>query len=221
MPPTCSAGPPGDQHPADIKIICGKNCDRGTGCAVFRASGSFPPVDLKTGTTWVAPPAHPAAVESVNSSQDVLFGYFKAWHIEQMRLSGNNLQERITYFFHTHLPAAWTKIASSEALYYQNVLYRYYAFGNFKTFFKKICLDNAMLLYIDGDLNDKDSPNENFAREMFELYSIGRGPQIAEGNYTNYTEDDIKAACRVLTGWHFDENFSNIDPGYGHSGRDT
>ncbi len=44
--------------------------------------------------------------------------------------------------------------------------------------------------------NDKDSPNENFAREMFELYSIGRGHQIAEGNYTNYTEDDIKAACR-------------------------
>lgn len=73
-----------------------------------------PPVDLKTGETWVAPPEHPVAVESVNSSQDVLFSYFKAWHIEQMRLSGNNLKERITYFYHTHLPVAWTKIGSSE-----------------------------------------------------------------------------------------------------------
>jgi uncharacterized protein (DUF1800 family) len=103
----------------------------------------------------------------------------------------------------------------SEAVYYQNALFRYYAYGNFKELFKKICLDNAMLRYIDGETNDKDSPNENFAREMLELYSIGRGPQIAEGNYTNYTEDDIKAACKILTGWRFDETFSIYDPDTG------
>jgi uncharacterized protein (DUF1800 family) len=201
--------------PADIKSFAEKTATEALDMLFTIPPVPSPPVDLKTGATWVDPPVHPAAVESVNSSQDVLFSYFKAWHIEQMRLSGNNLNERITYFYHTHLPAAWTKIASSEALYYQNVLYRHYAFGNFKDFFKKICLDNAMLRYIDGDSNDKDSPNENFAREMFELYSIGRGPQIAEGNYTNYTEDDIKAACRVLTGWHFDDTFSYIDPDTG------
>ncbi len=201
--------------PADIKSFAEKTATEALDVLFTIPPVPSPPVDLKTGATWVAPPAYPAAIESVNSSQDVLFGYFKAWHIEQMRLSGNNLKERITYFYHTHLPAAWTKIASSEALYYQNVLYRHYAFGNFKDFFKKICLDNAMLRYIDGDSNDKDSPNENFAREMFELYSIGRGPQIAEGNYTNYTEDDIKAACRVLTGWRFDDTFSYADPDTG------
>ena len=64
-----------------------------------------------------------------------------------------------------------------------------------------------MLRYIDNYSNHKDSPNENFAREMLELYSIGKGPQIAEGNYTNYTEDDIKAATRVLTGWTIDEDY--------------
>jgi uncharacterized protein (DUF1800 family) len=106
-------------------------------------------------------------------------------------------------------------IGSSEALYYQNMLFRHYAFGNFKEFFKKMCLDNAMLRYIDGESNDKDSPNENFAREMFELYSIGRGPQLAEGNYTHYTENDIKAACRVLTGWSYDDTFSYTDPDTG------
>ena len=170
-----------------------------------------PPVDLLTGESWVDPPSHPAATLS-NSEQSVLFSYFKSWHLEQMRKSGDNLKERMTYFLHTHLPVAWTVVNSSEAVYYQNALFRYYAFGNFKTLFKKICLDNAMLHYIDGKSNDKDSPNENFAREMFELYSIGRGLQIAEGNYTNYTEDDIKAACRVLTGWQFDETFTSYDP---------
>ncbi len=58
----------------------------------------------------------------------------------------------MTYFLHTHLPVAWTVVNSSEAIYYQNALYRYYAFGNFKTLFKKICLDNAMLRYIDGEI---------------------------------------------------------------------
>jgi uncharacterized protein (DUF1800 family) len=170
-----------------------------------------PPIDLKTGASWVNPPANPVSQEGVNSDQEALFNYFKAWHLEQMRLSGNNISERITYFFHTHIPAAWSVISSSEALYYQNVLFRYYAFGSFKELFKKICLDNAMLRYIDGETNDKDNPNENFAREMFELYSIGRGAQISEGNYTNYTETDIKAACRVLTGWRFDDTFSYYD----------
>ena len=68
-----------------------------------------------------------------------------------------------------------------------------------------------MLVYLDGYTNHKDSPNENFAREMLELYSIGKGPQLEEGNYTNYNEDDIKAATRVLTGWVLDEDFANID----------
>ncbi len=169
-----------------------------------------PPVDLLTSESWVNPPSYSAATES-NSEQESLFDYFRTWHLEQMRTSGDNLKERLTWFFHTHLPTAWTVINLSEAVYYQNALFRYYAFGNFKELFKKICVDNAMLRYIDGESNDKDSPNENFAREMLELYSIGRGPQLAEGNYTNYTEDDIKAACKVLTGWRFDETFSIYD----------
>jgi uncharacterized protein (DUF1800 family) len=169
-----------------------------------------PPIDLLTSESWVNPPSYPAATES-NSGQSFLFDYYRTWHLEQMRQSGDNLKERLTWFLHTHLPTAWTVINLSEAVYYQNALFRYYAFGNFKEFFKKICLDNAMLRYINGETNDKDGPNENFAREMMELYSIGRGLQVAEGNYTNYTEDDIKAACKVLTGWRFDDTFSIYD----------
>jgi uncharacterized protein (DUF1800 family) len=170
-----------------------------------------PPIDTATGASWVNPPAKNKATDGVNSEQDTLFAYFKAWHCDVMLKSGMSIKERMTWFYHTHFPAAWTKISSSEALYYQNCIFRHYALGNFKELFKKICLDNAMLRYIDGATNHKDSPNENYAREMFELYSIGKGPQIAEGDYTNYTEDDVKAATKVLTGWLFDEDFINID----------
>ena len=131
--------------------------------------------------------------------------------MDVMRRAPSTLKERITWFYHTHLPARWTKILSSEAMYYQNCLYRHYAYGSFKDLFRKICVDNAMLVYLDGSTNRKNSPNENFAREMLELYSIGKGPEVAEGDYTNYTEDDVRQATRVLTGWMFDDSFSHLD----------
>jgi uncharacterized protein (DUF1800 family) len=169
-----------------------------------------PPIDPLTAATWVDPQGQRKAGES-NSEQDDLFKFFQAWHLDVMLKSGPNLKERITWFFHTHLPARWTEIRTSEAIYYQNCLYRHYAFGSFKELFTKICTDNAMLIYLDGYSNHKDEPNENFAREMFELYSIGKGPQIADGDYTNFTEDDVKAATRVLTGWSNDEDFNYMD----------
>lgn len=176
------------------------------------APDPLPPIDPATGATWVDPPTTPHAVVDFNSEQDELFGFFQSWHMDVMRQAPLTLKERLSWFLHTHLPARWTEINSSEAIYYQNGLFRHYAYGSFKDLFKKICVDNAMLRYLDGYSNKKNSPNENFAREMFELYGIGKGPQIAEGDYTNYTEDDIKAATRVLTGWELDDTFSFPDP---------
>ncbi len=166
-----------------------------------------PPIDPATGQTWLNPRANP----DVNSERETLDDYFMAWHIERMRTTDNPLRERIAYFYHTHMPTRRSIIRSSEAIYYQNALYRHYAFGNFKALFKRMCLDNAMLVYLDGATNDYGSPNENFAREMFELYSIGKGPQIAEDHYTNYTEHDIKEAARVLSGFVNDTGFTNLD----------
>ena len=80
-------------------------------------------------------------------------------------------------------------------------LLRFYTLGNFKTLAKKIALDNLMLIYLDNRYNLKDSANENFAREFLELFTIGKGEQIAVGNYTNYTEYDIQQAAKVLTGF--------------------
>ncbi|QQS50053.1 MAG: DUF1800 family protein [Bacteroidota bacterium] len=171
----------------------------------------LPPIDPATGSSWVNPPAYPKAIADVNSEQDTLINYFRAWHSDVMIKSELNVVERITWFYHTHLPVAWTEVNSSEAIYYQNAVFRYYALRSFKELFKKICIDNAMLKYLDGYTNHRNSPNENFAREMLELYSIGKGPQLEEGNYTNYTELDIREATKVLTGWLFDDTFTTLD----------
>ncbi len=168
-----------------------------------------PPSDPLTGTNWLPKPGE------INSGDDSLFEYFQAWFIELMRTTGANLRERMVFFLHSHMPADHLVIQNSTSLYYQNALYRHYAFGSFRELFEKICVDNAMLQYIDNTLNDKDVPNENFAREMFELYSIGKGEQIGPEDYTNYTETDIKEAARVLTGFKCNWEFDTIDPDTG------
>lgn len=161
-----------------------------------------PPVDPQTGEPWVNPKPGPG-----NSNDNDLMAYFIGWHLDQMRTETNNVREKITYFLHTLLPVSRSKVQSSTAIYYQNQLYRHYASGSYKELFRKVVYDNAMLVYIDNFLNTAENPNENFAREMFELYTIGKGPQIAPGDYTHFTEQDIKQAARVLTGYIFDQEF--------------
>lgn len=179
-----------------------------------------PPIDTQTGSSWVLPTQR-KAIADTNSEQGDLHEFFKAWHTDVMLKSDDvstgepRIKERLTWFLHTHLPARWTRIRSSEAIFYQNSIFRHYSLGNFKELFKKICVDNAMLKYLDGSTNKKNSPNENFAREMFELYSIGRGEQVNEGDYTTFTEDDVKEATRVLTGWVFDNDFNTDDVDHG------
>ncbi|MFN8254801.1 MAG: DUF1800 domain-containing protein [Bacteroidales bacterium] len=165
-----------------------------------------PPVDVKTGLPWLPKPD-----TELNSGDEKLFSYFQSWLLELMRTTGTNLRERMAFFYHSHLPIDYNLLQSATAIYYQNALYRYYALGNFKEMFKKVCIDNAMLVYIDNTLNQVYSPNENFAREMFELYSIGKGEQIGPEDYTNYTETDIKEAARVLTGFEHNYDFNTLD----------
>ena len=70
-----------------------------------------------------------------------------------------------------------------------------------KRWLKKVCRDYAMSVFLDGWRNYVTEPNENFAREFLELYTIGKGEQIGVGDYTTYTEDDVREAARVLTGY--------------------
>ena len=91
------------------------------------------------------------------------------------------------------------------------------ALGNFRDLAKKMTLDLAMLSYLNGNQNTRRAPNENYARELFELFTIGKGDLAGPGDYTNYTEDDIREAARVLTGWRnsrlpiFDQNAGTLE----------
>lgn len=196
------------------------------------------PVDPLTGSEWIT--TGNAASEPFELEQ-----YFLAWHLGQ--LSGNGVdaaqklsyifRERLVYFLHTHFTTKRSTVGSSRSLYYQQALFRLFAFDeedlsipaedpmdpdvivprNFKQLTKKISLDNAMLVFLDGRYNVKGSPNENYARELLELYSIGRGlegnvPEPAfDGDYFYYTEEDVQAGARVLSGLTNDDTFSNID----------
>ena len=83
------------------------------------------------------------------------------------------------------------------------------ALGNFKTLVEKVTIDPSMMLFLDTARNTKWSPNENYARELLELFTVGKGPQIGPGDYSNYTEDDIAAGAKILTGWKVRENESS------------
>ncbi len=163
-----------------------------------------PPVDLKTGNSWIVP-------TSQNSSESDLRQYFRSWLYGLMYKSGANATEKLTFFLHTNFTAIGVVIDKSSALYYQNQLLRQYSTGNIKELAFKICIDNGMLVLLDNRLNEYVKPNENFAREFLELFTIGKGQEIGAGNYTTYTEQDIQAAAKVLSGWNTDFTYSAID----------
>ena len=122
------------------------------------------------------------------------------------------LKYKLTHFLSTRFTVEKGNGAGSATEFYDHLrLLMYYSYGNYKTLAKKITLDNSMLNYLNNTSNNQNSPNENYAREFLELFTIGKGVQVAPGNYTNYTEADIVQAARVLTGFKRLSNRTNID----------
>ncbi len=159
------------------------------------------PIFQEFGPTFV-PPGETESLDTI----------VKGWWINLMRTSGNDMTEKMVYFLHTHFTTIGSVVQSPTALYCQNALLRYYALGNFKTLARKLVVDNAMLIFLDGNENDIGNVQENFGREYLELYTIGKGPQIDDGDYTTYTEQDVQAAAKLLTGYTNDEDFRTPDP---------
>ena len=105
------------------------------------------------------------------------------------------LTERMTLFWHNHFVSGQPKVRVSRLMYRQNVTLRANAAGNFGVLLHAIAKDPAMLVYLDSAQNRKGAPNENFAREVMELFTLGEG---------HYTEQDVKEAARAFTGWSLD-----------------
>lgn len=119
----------------------------------------------------------------------------KSWWYRELMTTRHPLLERMTLFWHNHFTSSLHKVRWPPFLYRQNVLLRLHALGSFRTLLHAIAKDPAMVLYLDTQTNHKEHPNENFARELFELFTLGEG---------HYTEQDIKQAARAFTGWHLD-----------------
>ncbi len=154
-------------------------------------------------------PAHPTD-ENQMTSHDLVWGgpattdadrntfdgvrraRLKYWWMGLMVNQPVSISEKMTLFWQNHFVSTSSDVPDVRFLYRQNQLLRKFALGNFKDFVVEITKDPTMLIYLSGGSNVVGKPNENYGRELMELFTIGRG---------NYTEDDVKAAARVLTGW--------------------
>ncbi|MDQ2767330.1 MAG: DUF1800 domain-containing protein, partial [Gemmatimonadota bacterium] len=121
----------------------------------------------------------------------------RAWWMREMIATPSPLTERMTLFWHGHFATSQQKVRASQLMYRQNALLRREALGNFATLLHAVAKDPAMLVYLDNAANRKQAPNENFAREVMELFTLGEG---------RYGEQDVKEAARAFTGWSLDRD---------------
>jgi len=129
----------------------------------------------------------------------ILRHYVKSWWIDEA-LKDDSICHKMEFFLHTNFVTSNDGMDPYEYHEYMT-LNRHYALGSIKEHAKRMSVNRSMMRYLDGNDNHRDAPNENYGREFLELFSIGKGPQISQGNYTYYTEDDVQAAARVFTGW--------------------
>ncbi len=134
------------------------------------------------------------------ANRKVINSFIARW-VGNMLEQGISLTEKMLLFWHNLFATESYMIGNPyyNLSYYQ--LLRDESLGNYKSLTEKMTINTAMLVYLNGNANIIGKPNENYARELLELFTIGKGKQIADGNYTNYTEDDIMSAAKVLTGW--------------------
>ena len=122
---------------------------------------------------------------------------FKTWWLGQALQPSRSIHEKLTIFWHNHFAintGVGTDKIKARFWYDHYLTLRQHALGNFKSLTKAVTLDPAMLYFLNGDNNVKGSPNENYGRELQELYTVGKGPN------SKYTEGDVKTAALVLTG---------------------
>ncbi len=115
-----------------------------------------------------------------------------AWWLDRMARTPAPLQEKLTLFWHGHFTSAFGDVNDAIAMYTQNQLFRRHAAGNFARLLDGVARDPAMLRYLNNDQNRRGHPNENWARELMELFTMGIG---------HYTETDVKESARAWTGW--------------------
>ncbi len=119
----------------------------------------------------------------------------RGWWVYRMLRTRAPLREKLTLFWHGHFATSAAKVEELELMHQQIATLRKHAWGNIRDLTQAIARDPAMLVWLDGESSTKEHPNENFARELMELFTCGIG---------HYTETDVQEAARAFTGWHRD-----------------
>ncbi len=157
---------------------------------------------VPVGETWAyalyKDPASTFTPTSIRTSS------LKSWWMGLLLTQPVSIREKMVLFWHNHFVTERDVVGDPRFTWRYLSLLRSNALGNWKDLTRLMTTDGAMLRYLNGNTSTKTSPNENYSRELQELFSIGKGPEAAPGDYTFYTETDVKAAARVLTGWQDD-----------------
>jgi uncharacterized protein (DUF1800 family) len=127
-----------------------------------------------------------------NRAMTQKFGDVQMWWLDRMRAGGTGVQEKLTLFWHGHFATSQTKVRFNHIMLGQNETFRRLGMGPFRELCTAMVSDPAMLVWLDGRQSQGKAPNENFAREIMELFTLGEG---------HYTEQDIREAARCFTGW--------------------
>ena len=146
--------------------------------------------------------AHKAFINEYFLNRRIQNAELTYWWLRRMALGPRPFQEKMTLFWHGHFPSDNDKVGSNYFLWLQNETLRQNALGNFGDLLLAVAQDPAMLIYLDGVQSHKGHPNENFAREVMELFALGEG---------NYTENDIKEAAKAYTGWGFSHDQQHFE----------
>lgn len=147
--------------------------------------------DVLFGETWINAPHN-------NSIEGYRILSLKCWILDNILEQESTLHQKMTLFWHNLLVTQFWDLNIAKASYkYYKMLYDH-AFDNYKTLIKQLTIDPAMLFFLNGTYNNKEAPDENYARELQELFCIGKGPD------SNYSESDVQQAAKILTGWVVD-----------------
>ncbi len=161
------------------------------------------------GETWVDKfmTPDPLLEDQVNAARQKSLFSWTAGRMNKEQLGAANITEKMVFFWQNHFGIQQVRDDRLNYNYFKTLEAN--AIGNFKTVVESITINGAMMKFLDTASNTKWSPNENYSRELLELYSIGKGLQTGPGDYSNFTEDDILSGARILTGWKVRENMSS------------
>ena len=126
----------------------------------------------------------------------------QVWWLKRMLHGASPVAEKLALFWHGHFATSVSKVDDARLMIEQNRLFRFLGAGKFRDLLMAVSKDPAMIVWLDGRYNTKASPNENFAREVMELFTLGL---VNEAGQPNYTQTDVAQAARAFTGYNFDD----------------